>query len=195
MNDGEQWLTRRLGELVVPQRSVVEPQTLPPDTRYVGLEHIESGTGMHRSVALSEAGLRSAKFQFERRDILYGKLRPNLRKVAVAQCSGVCSTDLIPLRPRHPASAFLLAFQLRSPMFTSRVMRVVAGQNLPRVSVADLLWIEIPVPPVTKVAQLQELAELLDEARATAFELDQRVRHMQDAATSLLYPRPGRNNR
>ncbi len=182
------WTTQRLSDLVVPVRQTVQPAQLPPETRYVGLKHVESKTGLHESVALSDVNLRSGKFRFETRDILFGKLRPNLRKVAVATYSGVCSMDLIPLRPLDPAMSWLLAYQLRSRGFTADVVRFVAGQNLPRVGLKDLLSLRIPVPPLDDPRSLYELAALLDEARNAARELDERVRQLHDAAAIMLYP-------
>ena len=182
------WTTQRLADLVVPARQTAQPAHLSPETRYVGLEHVESKTGLHESVALSDVNLRSGKFRFKSRDILFGKLRPNLRKVAVATCSGVSSMDLIPLRPVDPAMSYLLAYQLRSPGFTAKVVRLVAGQNLPRVGLKDLLSLRLPVPPHDDSCELYKLATLLDEARSTARELDERVRRLQDAAARILYP-------
>ena len=182
------WAAQRLADLVVPVRQTAQPEHLPPETRYVGLEHVESTTGLYKSVALADVNLRSGKFRFESRDILFGKLRPNLRKVTVATCSGVCSMDLIPLRPLDPSMSYLLAYQLRSPGFTADVIRLVAGQNLPRVGLKDLLSLRIPVPPRDESRALYELATLLDEARSVARELDERVRRLHDAAVIMLYP-------
>ena len=184
------WRKQRLADLVIPARQTVQPAQLPPDTRYVGLEHVESKTGLHQSVSLSDVDLRSSKFRFEPRDVLFGKLRPNLRKVVVATCSGVCSMDLTPLRPLEPAMACLLAYQLRTPGFTAQVIRLVSGQNLPRVGLKDLLSLYVPVPPRDDARALYELAELLDETRQVARDLDERVRRLHDAAVTLLYPSP-----
>ena len=182
------WTTQRLADLVVPTRQTAQPAHLPPETRYVGLEHVESKTGLHESVALSDVNLRSGKFRFKSHDILFGKLRPNLRKVAVATCPGVSSMDLIPLRPLDPAMSYLLAYQLRSPRFTAEVVRLVAGQNLPRVGLKDLLSLRLPVPPHDDSCALYELAALLDEAKRAASELDERIRRLHDAAARRLYP-------
>ena len=103
-------------------------------------------------------------------------------------CSGVCSMDLMPLRPLEPAISCLLAYQLRTPGFAAQVIRLVSGQNLPRVGLKDLLSLHIPVPPRDDSRALCELAELLDEARQVARDLDERVRSLHDAAAKLLYP-------
>ena len=195
------WSLRPLGELVSAQRTQRQPEDIAPETPYVGLEHVESGTGLHTFQRAGEAGLRSSKFEFLERDLLFGKLRPNLRKVAVAACAGVCSTDLIPLRPRDPEDAELLAFQLRSPDMARHIERLVAGASLPRVNVKDLLGIPIPVPPAEERESIRRLARLLAASQREAAILALRLGELQEAAANRLLgrllsqpPRAGRRS-
>ena len=182
------WKLQPLEVLVELTRQVAQPSQAPPDTQYIGLEHVEPRTGYCEAVSLSTVNLRSAKFRFQPDDILFGKLRPNLRKVTVATCAGLCSTDLLPLRPRRRTMAFLIAYQLRSRVFSAQVLRLVAGQNLPRVAASDLLSIRVPTPPEGDAERLNEMAELLDKARRASRDLDRRVVQLHDAAAHMLYP-------
>jgi type I restriction enzyme S subunit len=180
------WRRSPLGSLVVAARVKCRPDELPDGARYVGLEHVMAEVGVHRDAPAAEAGIRSAKLRFERGDVLFGKLRPGLRKVAVARCDGVCSTDLVPLRPRDPASAWLLAFQLRTEAFARSVGALTAGASLPRIALGDLLSLEVPLPPAGDRPRLYELARLLDEARDEADRLDRHLRELQRIAAPLL---------
>ena len=64
---------------------------------HINGEVIETGTGKLLSVqTAAEDGLISGKYLFESGMILYSKLRPYLRKVTIAPCRGVCSTDMLP---------------------------------------------------------------------------------------------------
>jgi type I restriction enzyme S subunit len=180
------WPGVRLDRLVRAERTHCRPENIPAGAFYVGLEHVVSEVGVHREVPAAEAGLRSSKYRFERGDVLFGKLRPNLRKVAVARCDGVCSTDLLPLRPGDPASAWLLAFQLRTAEFAGAVGALTAGASLPRIAVHDLLSLEVPLPPRRERPRLYELARLMDEARDEADRLDLHLRELHRIATPLL---------
>jgi len=180
------WPGVRLDRLVRAERTPCRPESIPAGAFYVGLEHVVSEVGVHREVPAAEAGLRSAKYRFERGDVLFGKLRPNLRKVAVARCDGVCSTDLLPLRPIDPSSAHLLAFQLRSAELSEAIVGLIAGANLPRIGVRDLLALEVPMPPRRERERLYELARLLDEARAEADRLDLHMKELHRIAAPLL---------
>src|SRR5262249_11093601 len=102
------WRAMPLGDLVSHVTDGVEPHEathLP----YVGLEHIAA-----REMTLTRWGaaesVRSRKTLFQPGDILYGKLRPYLDKVVEADTDGICSTDILVLRPnRHIVPYFVVS--------------------------------------------------------------------------------------
>ncbi len=49
----------------------------------------------------SSSEVNSNKYAFKPRDILFGKLRPYFHKVCFASFSGICSTDILVIRPKH----------------------------------------------------------------------------------------------
>lgn len=155
-----------LGDLVTVRRESVPPEAIPEGCRYVGLEHITPATGELTNAVAGDRAIRSTKLRFERGDVLYGKLRPNLRKCAVAGSGGVCSTEILPLVPREPALAHLIAVCLRSEAFAGRVSALVAGANLPRVSPRDLLAVRVGLPAAADADRLAALAELASRVRA-----------------------------
>lgn len=64
---------------------------------YLGLEHLASGhpTLVGRG---KESDVRSGKTEFHRGDVLFGKLRPYLRKSVLVSEEGICSTDILVFR-------------------------------------------------------------------------------------------------
>ncbi len=80
-------------------RCSVKLEGIKTDDRYVGLEHID-----RIDVTLKRYGsgsdINSNKYAFEQQDILFGKLRPYFHKVCFTTFSGICSTDILVLRPR-----------------------------------------------------------------------------------------------
>lgn len=141
------WGWQQVGDALTPVKAQVKPDDIHDDWLYLGLEHVQGATGEFGGVEAGGAAIKSNKFRFDSGDVLYGKLRPNLRKCIVATEPGVCSTDLVPLRPVRPEAAHFISLQLRSEPFTETVMRLIGGANLPRVNVKDLLKLPIPVPP------------------------------------------------
>lgn len=103
------------------------------DSVYVGLEHIDAG-----SFLLTRHGrpaeVRSAKNRFAPGDLLYGKLRPYLDKAVLADNAGICSTDILVLRPKPGVSSTYVLAVLHSPAFRQHAMQATHGVNHPRTS-------------------------------------------------------------
>jgi len=70
-----------------------------PNLPYIGLEHIAQGQPRLLGSLPSSASV-SINCYFSKDDILFGKLRPNLRKSVKAPFAGYCSTDILVLRAR-----------------------------------------------------------------------------------------------
>jgi type I restriction enzyme M protein len=154
------WPMVELGEVIERMTDSVNPIVQSGETVYVGLENIESGSGEIVGEVMTEfSSIKSLKNGFRQGDILYGKLRPNLNKVWLADRQGICSTDIIVLRPR-PESAIsgFLASVLRSTEFNEKVVSGMSGASLPRVNFEHLAELEIPLPPLE--IQEQIVAEL-----------------------------------
>ena len=96
----EGWEEGELSYFAGNPRNSIKPIDIDANTRYIGLEHID-----RRNIALIQAGSASAvtsnKYQFAENDILFGKLRPYFHKVCFAPYEGVCSTDILVIRPKH----------------------------------------------------------------------------------------------
>ena len=97
----EDWEEGTLGDVAINVRDSVRTSDIQSDARYVGLEHID-----RRNIALQQYGfgevVSSNKSAFECHDILFGKLRPYFHKVCFAPFTGICSTDILVIRPRRP---------------------------------------------------------------------------------------------
>ena len=134
-----------LGELCQVDRRVVRPSDSEfSDLPYVGLENVESQTG--RILRPLGGGMKSAGFRFDKRHVLYGRLRPYLNKVAVPNFPGQCTSEIIPLLPRKGESRILLACALRQPAVVDFAVRNSAGARMPRINIERLLEFPVSVP-------------------------------------------------
>src|SRR3954454_11022232 len=79
-----------------------------PDLPYVGLEHLAEGEPVLLGTAPSTSST-STNALFFPGDILFGKLRPNLRKTLRVDFAGYCSTEILVLRPRPSVCAEYVA--------------------------------------------------------------------------------------
>jgi type I restriction enzyme, S subunit len=150
------WQDGEFGDVAQNIRVQVAPGALTETTPYIGLEHMP-----RKSIALTEWGtagsLASNKFAFKTGDILFGKLRPYFHKVGVAAVDGVCSTDVLVIRPKHPLwFSFVLGHASSSEMIDYGDAGST-GTKMPRTSWNELKRFAIAVPP-------RQLAEKFDSA-------------------------------
>lgn len=155
------WRTVPLGEIARVDARTIKPDELETEDVYVGLEHIRRDGSVDLTTAAADAGLRSAKNRFDARHILYGKLRPNLGKVACPGTKGVCSTDIYPLLPTEHADRNFLAHYLLTPDVVRFTSARTTGVNLPRISWSSLGKLPVPLPPLS---EQRRIASILDEA-------------------------------
>jgi len=161
-----------IGSLVQRVSSMVKPSELQKGGLYVGLEHMPRGSLLIKEHG-DAAGLASGKAEFRPRDVLFGKLRPYFKKVVVAPTAGVCSTDILVLRPRDGDWAVAAAV-LASDEVIEYASAGSEGTRMPRVSWDYLSRYEVAVPSFrqelqTRIAPLLELGmKLTNESEAVA---------------------------
>ena len=110
----------------------VDPQSSPDDL-YLGLEHLASGR-MTSETGGKAREVQSSKYRFQPDDVLYGKLRPYLDKAVLADVGGVCTTELLVLRPKPNVDARYLAAVVHSPQFIEHAVAGTTGAQHPRTS-------------------------------------------------------------
>lgn len=157
------WPRARLGEVVAIDRRGVQPDDIPIGTRLVGLENISREGKITGWQTVAEREVGSTKFKFDAGHVLYGKLRPYLGKVAQSDFGGVCSTDILPLRPSDQILPGFLRHYLRQPTMIQYASSRATGANLPRLSPQVLESFEVPVPPL---GEQERIVEILDRAES-----------------------------
>lgn len=142
-----------LGDLVRRVSDIAKPAALSATTLYVGLEHMTRSSIFLREWGSGD-GLASAKSRFESGDILFGKLRPYFKKIAVAPAPGVCSTEVLVLRPRVAGQAAFSSVVCASDEVVDYASSGSQGTRMPRVSWDYLSRFRVPVPSVTAMEAL-----------------------------------------
>ncbi len=117
-------------------------------TRFVGLENIESGNFKIETWGNVSEGTTFTK-RFDIGDILFGKRRPYLKKVAVADFEGICSGDILVLRARKEiVLPDLLPYYVASEAFIQHAITTSAGSLSPRTKWKDLRDFEFSLPDI-----------------------------------------------
>lgn len=165
------WETVALEKVADIERDGVAASAIRDGTLYVGLENIQSGGYFIDVRAVDEGELASSKFAFTEEHLLYGKLRPYLAKIARPTFAGVCSTDILPIKPGPLLDRDYLGHFLRQPGMVDFANSRATGANLPRLSPRVLASFEIPLPPLPeqrRIAAILDQAETLRTQRRTA---------------------------
>ncbi len=150
---------------------------------YVGLENVESWKGkLVQSDNLSSEEDAATANRFYSENVLFGKLRPYLAKVFVAQQDGCCTSELLVLRPVKYYANYL-KYLILNPDFINLVNSSTYGAKMPRASWDFIGNIFLPTPPIetqkliatfldsktaaidTLIDKKQRLIQLLEEKR------------------------------
>ncbi len=175
--------TRRpLGDFCTLSGERVDPGNAPSaDFNYLGLEHITEGTGESTWTGPCKgATIKSTKNVFRKGDVLYGKLRPYLNKVWIADFDGVCSTEILVLKPRIPAT--LLKYLLLAPTFVEEAKAKTGGVSLPRIKPGEVML--IPVPDVG--SQVKKLSKMATDIEAEKQRQQVKLERLQIAKQAYL---------
>ena len=152
------WEMRRLKYSAVNVTKMTSQRN--EDEITLALENVESWSGRY-----ADAG---PDVQFDTQlkrsqvgDVLFGKLRPYLAKVALPNRPGLCVGEFLVLRPREdvllPEYLWML---LRSPTVIDVISASSFGAKMPRTDWRFVGGMRLPVPPPDEQAAI---AEYLDE--------------------------------
>jgi len=185
----ERFMLIPLNEIVTESKVAKDPREISAEGfYYIGLENVEPNTGEPQGISIVTCEeVRSRSKMFEQGDILYGRLRPYLRKAIYVEppyITGLCSTEFIVLKAK---SECILPLFLReilvSDTVTELVTRMQAGAALPRVSSRDLLKIRVPVPPLSFQ---KECVSKLERSRKLRRELLLKVNSLLDEGQKII---------
>ena len=129
----------------------------------VELEHVEPETG--RLLGWDSSGTQaSIKTAFKRGDVLFGKLRPYLRKYAVAPFDGICTTEILAIHPRDGQSDCQFLFHLMQGDGVFATVKALSyGTKMPRVSWTDLSDIVLGIPPLPEQQKIAAILTAVDD--------------------------------
>ncbi len=157
---------------------------------YVGLEHLDS----EEPRILRHGNTRdvnAAKLWFENGDILFGRRRWYLRKIAVADGrDGICSTDILVLRPKYQkiTKGFLQILML-SDEFYRKGLSISAGSMSPRIRWKELAEIYVFIPSIPEQEKIVGMISRVDDAIAKTQHLLSKLKNYKESKSDVLLTR------
>lgn len=154
------WFEVNLGDVTVLDAPMVDPREEEHvDLVHLGPDRIEKNTGrLLPALTAREEGLISGKFLFDERYLLYSKIRPYLRKVALPHFKGLCSADVYPIRPVENVTTREYLFALLiSEAFLSYTTSLASRASIPKLNRKELAAYTFRLPPLELQQQYTEI--------------------------------------
>ncbi|MBC2731497.1 restriction endonuclease subunit S [Thiobacillus sp.] len=128
------WALTNLGAVVDYGRTAkAEPSEISSEDWVLELEDIEKETSyLLQRMTFAQRQSKSTKNKFQAGDVLYGKLRPYLNKVLIADQAGYCTTEIVPIKAGSHLDNRYLFYWLKHPAFLKYVEAKSHGMNMPR---------------------------------------------------------------
>mgnify|MGYP006429116913 CR=1 FL=1 len=156
------WGYGSLSDLANNPKTGVKPNEIDASTPYIGLEHMPRGS-IRLSRWSTAEGINSQKYKINHGDLLFGKLRPYFHKVGLSAIDGVCSTDIVVIRPvKQEWRSFVLSL-ISSSDFVAYTNAASSGTRMPRTSWNAMKEYKVALPPLPIAAAFESLIEVIWE--------------------------------
>jgi type I restriction enzyme S subunit len=159
----EDYETIKFGEVAVNVSERVEPKNTELTT-YVGLEHLDADNLKIERTGTPDDVI-GTKLKIYKGDIIFGKRRAYLRKVAVSHFDGIASAHSMILRANENriAKEFLPYF-MQSDTFMNRAVQISEGSLSPTIKNKTLAVQEFNLPKKDKQKKLISIFKQFDAA-------------------------------
>ncbi|MCG2767054.1 MAG: restriction endonuclease subunit S [Anaerolineae bacterium] len=182
----EHWEVLRLKQLV---RNVHEQtNTKLRDDAYIALEHVESWSG-RLALPAGDVSFDSQVKRFRPNDVLFGKLRPYLAKVARPQMKGVCVGEFLVLRVTNPSILpEFLEHKIRSKQLIDLIDSSTFGAKMPRADWNFIGNVMIAYPPTHEEQRviLRQSGEQTKILQTAIERFQRRIQLVAEYRTSLI---------
>lgn len=179
------WPKVYLGEVCTIQNGQVDPKEMPyQEMIHLAPDDIESETGrIIETNTAAEDGVTSGKYYFAPNTIVYSKIRPNLRKVALPEFEGICSADVYPVCPGETILLQFLFHLLLSREFTAYATACSVRSAIPKINRKDMLEYQFRLPPLD---EQRRLVDALTTFESASVALQSHITHIKKLKCSVL---------
>ena len=179
----EEWEMSKIRYLVTTRS---EKRITDSSVPYIGLENIESQTGKFVKTGIQVD--KSENIVVEIGDVLFGKLRPYLRKYWRATFTSTASSEFLVFQSSELDMNFLY-YAIQSDSFIEEVNTSTYGSKMPRASWEYIKNMRIAFP--TSLVEQQKIADFLDKKTAQLDKvkalLEEQIQKLIDYRASLIY--------
>jgi len=178
----EGWRMFEFSEFAELRREQINPQTHKQDFMCVELEHLDQRSG--RLVGCTSSKMQaSTKNRFQKGDILFGKLRPYLRKFWHCDREGVCSTEAWVIKAKNSKCISRYLFYIvQEDRFVSAA-NITSGSKMPR---ADWTFVSKQPFGIPGLSEQNKIASCLSSVDRDIELLTQKHDRLQEQKKGLM---------
>ncbi|EJB8573528.1 restriction endonuclease subunit S [Vibrio parahaemolyticus] len=177
----ETWTVKEFGDIVSIKCPKFDPKSQNERRKCIELEHIEQQSG--RIVGYTNTfETTSTKNVFSKGDVLFGKLRPYLRKFAQAPFDGVCSSEIWVFTPQRSILNDFLYYLIQSDSFLDQANKS-CGTKMPRADWKVVSKFNFLLPPLV---EQQKIAEVLSTVDKKIDLIEQKIAETEKLKTGLM---------
>lgn len=179
------WSEFHFGDICSRVQSSYQPNS--NGTRlYLGLEHLAQGLPFLVGRG-NESDVKSSKTNFLSGDVLFGKLRPYLRKCVLVQEEGVCSTDILVFRANEKITPEYLCYLCHTDYFIGYAKATTSGVQHPRTSWSSLSEFRLNLPPLDEQRRIAHVLTTVQTAIEQQAKLIDLTRELKSALMRKLF--------
>ena len=168
-----EWQKSELNDLIEQSSKKFNPKINNENKKCIELEHLSQGTGELLGFTYSKEQ-ESTKNVFAVNQVLFGKLRPYLKKFLKTDFDGVCSSEIWVLNGKKVINNYL--FQLVQTNKFNQIANISSGSKMPR---SDWKYMaEIPFSFPSKPEQ-QKIASFLSSVDSKIEQLSKKKRLLE----------------
>ena len=178
----QKWAKKYLKEIIASRKERINPAEID-NRRCIELEHIEPNSGKILGYCESK-DQKSIKTIFYPNDILWGKLRPYLRKYAHPKFSGVCSTEFWVFNAidQYACNDFMY-YLLQTEDFVSAA-NSTTGTKMPRADWNLVQELEVKIPADKN--EQRAIAQVLSDMDSEIEQLEKKLAKYQQIKQGMM---------
>lgn len=176
------WSKHELEDLMKPTSEKYNPISSKVDRKCIELEHLKKEDPQLLSYT-SARQQKSIKSVFHAGDVLFGKLRPYLRKFLLPNFLGVCSTEIWVFKTTAKMNNVFAYYLVQTERFIN-IASVSSGTHMPRADWSYMRDISFTVPD-----DIDEQKAIANIIQIQDFEIDilkKKLQYMEDQKKYLL---------
>jgi type I restriction enzyme, S subunit len=187
VSNNNSWQKVRFDEICKNVSDRIDDPKQADTDYYVGLEHLDSeDPKISRHGSPQDVG--ATKLKFKTGQILFGKRRWYLRKLAVAKRDGICSAHMMVLESiNDKIKKEFLSILMQGDNFYEKALSVSAGSLSPTIKWKDLASLQFFLPPIAQQENILSITHKIDHTISNSQNLLEKTKnYMISRRESLL---------